>query len=58
MKDSVHPNQLGPIKGGKIRRYRRRHLRALRDRETEERANAERAQKRTDQWLKGYDNPS
>ncbi|KKL53368.1 hypothetical protein LCGC14_2276170, partial [marine sediment metagenome] len=32
MIDSVSLNQLGPIKGGKIRRYRRRHLRALRDR--------------------------
>ena len=58
MIDSVSLNQLGPIKGGKIRRYRRRHLRALRDRENEERANDERIQKRTDQWLKGYDNPS
>ncbi len=58
MKDVVYANQLGPIKGGKIRRYRRKHLRVLRDRETEERANVTRTQKRTAKWLQGYDNPS
>ncbi|KKM04765.1 hypothetical protein LCGC14_1760990 [marine sediment metagenome] len=58
MKDVVYSNQLGPIKGGKIKRYRRKHLRALRNRENEERAYVEKAQKRTAQWLRSYDNPS
>ena len=58
MKDVVYSNQLGPIKGGKIKRYRRKHLRALRNRENEERAHVEKAQTRTAQWLRGYDNPS
>ncbi len=52
MKDVVYRNQLGPIKGGKIKRYRRKHLRALLDRENEERAYAEKAQKRFAQWLR------
>ena len=55
MKDVVYANQLGPIKGGKIRRYRRKHLRVLRDRETEERANVTRTQQRTAKWLRGFD---
>ena len=55
MKHRVYTNQLGPIKGGKIKRYRRKHLRALSDRENEERANAERAKKRLAQWLQGFD---
>ncbi|KKL84586.1 hypothetical protein LCGC14_1963230 [marine sediment metagenome] len=58
MKDVVFSNQLGPTKGGKIKRYRRRHLRALLDRENEERAYVEKAQKRNAQWLRSYDNPS
>ena len=58
MRDKVYSNQLGPIKGGKIKRYRRKHLRALRNRENEERAYVEKAQKRNAQWLRSYDNPS
>ncbi len=52
MKDVVYRNQLGPIKGGKIKRYRRKHLRALLDHENEERAYVEKAQKRLAQWLR------
>lgn len=57
MTDVIFENQLDHAKGGKIKRYRRRHLRALRNRENEERANAERAQKRLTQWLRNYENP-
>jgi hypothetical protein len=51
MTETIVKNQLGPIKGGKMKRYRRKHLRALLDRENEERANAEKAQQRLAQWL-------
>lgn len=48
---TIVENQLGAIKGGKVRRYTRKYLRLGLEREKRKREDADRAQKRFAQWL-------
>jgi len=51
MNDVIVKNQLGYAKGNKVKRYTRKHLRLLLNRDKMKQEDAERARKRLAQWL-------